>query len=117
MYIRTVNTSRKISGERVSDNPDNLIADLTTPGVVVAYYLSDGSSARARYPAGTIEDVETTLSVAKRTGKLIQVDSIDTLKGENMDTYIVPSAVIAVRVERAAAGDLLGAVAWEGSPP
>jgi hypothetical protein len=55
--------------------------------------------------------VETTLSVAKRAGKLIQVDSIDTLKGENMDTYIVPSAVIAVRVERAAAGDLLGAVA------
>jgi hypothetical protein len=29
----------------VSDNPDNLIADLTAPGVVVAYYLSDGSTA------------------------------------------------------------------------
>jgi hypothetical protein len=79
--------------------------------VVVTYYLSDGSTARARYPAGDIEAVEDTLRLARRTGKLLQVDSIDNLKEENMDRYIVPSAVVAVMIERAAVADLLGAVA------
>lgn len=56
------------------------VAELIKPGVLVAFYLSDGSTARSRYihdgARPIIEDVETTLSVAKRSGKLIQVDSI-----------------------------------------
>jgi hypothetical protein len=53
--------------------------------------------------------VETTLSLAKRTGKLINVDSIDEETGSSMDTQVVPAHIVAVRIEKQ--GDLLGAVA------
>lgn len=91
---------------------DQQVAELVKPGVLIAYYLSDGSTARARYKHDgarpVIEDVETTLSVAKRSGKLIQVDSIDAETNATMDTFIVPQHVIAVRIEKA--GDLLAKV-------
>jgi hypothetical protein len=45
----------------VAESPDNLIADLVKPGVAVSYHLSDGSTARASYVAGGIENVETLL--------------------------------------------------------
>jgi hypothetical protein len=70
----------------------------------VAFYLSDGTTARSRYlhdgQRPVIEDVETTLSVAKRSGKLIQVDSLEAETDSTMDTFIVPSHVIAVRAEK-----------------
>jgi hypothetical protein len=53
--------------------------------------------------------VETTLSLAKRTEKLIQVDSIDEETSASMDTYVIPQHIVAVRIEKQ--GDLLGAVA------
>lgn len=93
-----------------ADDPTQIIADLTTPGILVAFYLSDGTTARARYPAGTIEDVETTLSLAKRTGKLIQVDEADSDTDHTMDIFIVPSHVVLVKIEKNSAGGLLGAV-------
>jgi hypothetical protein len=102
--LRTLNGY--LHRERVSDSSDNLIADLTAPGVVVVYYLSDGSTARARYLAGTIEDVEATLSVARRTGKSIQVDSADSGTDGTMEIYLVPQQVVMVKIERA--GDPLG---------
>jgi len=56
-----------------------------------------------------IEDLETTLSAAKRSGKLLQVDSIDAETDSTMDTYVSAHHVIAVRVEKGL--DLAGAVA------
>jgi hypothetical protein len=80
------------------------IAELVRPGVLVAFYMADGSTARSRYvhdgARPVVEDVEATLSVAKRSGKLLQVDSIDAETDSTMDTFIVPSHVIAVRVEK-----------------
>jgi hypothetical protein len=58
-----VNTPQTKYSDRspVAESPDNLIADLVKPGVAVSYHLSDGSTARASYVAGGIENVETLL--------------------------------------------------------
>jgi hypothetical protein len=73
------------------------------PSLIVAYYMSDSSTARASYghdgQRPVIEDVET-LCESKPSGKLIQVDSIDAETDLTMDTFIVPSHVIAVRIEK-----------------
>ena len=45
----------------------------------------------------------------KKTGKLIQVDSIDEERDYNMDIFIVPQHVVTVRIEKS--GDRLEAVA------
>jgi hypothetical protein len=83
---------------RTVSTVEQQIADLIKPGVVDAWYLSDGSTARSRYPHDgarpVIEDVEATLSLAKRSGKLIQVDSIDAETDSAMDTFIVPQHVV-----------------------
>jgi ribosomal protein L18E len=83
---------------------ENLAASLRPHGVTVAFQLVDGTVARNNYAhdgqAPVISDVETTLSVAKRSGKMIQVDSIDDDCGYNMDLFIVPSQVVAVKVEK-----------------
>jgi hypothetical protein len=93
-----------------ADDPTQIVADLTTPGILVAFYLSDGTTARARYPAGTIEDVETTLSLAKRSGKLLAVDSADSDDDHAMEIYLVPQHVVMVKIEKSSAGVLLGKV-------
>jgi hypothetical protein len=100
----------KISGEQTVSEPtvEQQVAELVKPGILVVFYLSDGTTARARYPAGTIEDVESTLALARRTGKLLAVDSADSDRDAAMQTYLVPQHVVMVKIERA--GDLLGAV-------
>jgi hypothetical protein len=84
----------------MSADPTQIVADLTTPGILVAFYLSDGTTARAHYPAGTIEDVETTLSLAKRSGKLLAVDSADSDTDASMQIYLVPQHVVMVKIEK-----------------
>lgn len=104
IYVQNNPALKPLYWSQMSESRDNLIADLVKPGVVVAYYLSDGSTARARYPHDgarpVVEDVEATLALAKRTGKLLAVDSIDAETDATMDTFIVPQHVIAVRVEK-----------------
>jgi hypothetical protein len=82
------------------DSTDNLVADLTAPGVLVFYYLADGTTARARYfhdgARPIIEDVEDTLKASQEAGKLIPVDSLDSEVGGTLRRYIVPAAVVAV---------------------
>jgi hypothetical protein len=94
------------------DNADVLIAELVKEGVTVAYYMRDGSTARATYrhdnARPVVLDVEDTLRASKEQGKLIMVDSIDGENDFTMDTFISPDQAIAVRVEEA--GDLLGAM-------
>jgi hypothetical protein len=91
---------------------ENLAADLRPHGVTVAFQMVDGTTARNNYlhdgKADVISDVETTLSVAKRSGKMIQVDSIDDDHGHHMELFIVPSQVVAVKVEKVF--DVVGAV-------
>jgi hypothetical protein len=52
--------------------------------------------------------VETTLSVAKRSGKLIWVNSADIDTGSGMDIYTVRQQVVIVKIEKAL--DLTAAV-------
>ena len=47
--------------------------------------------------------------LSKKTGKLIQVDSIDGERDYNLDIFIVPQHVVTVRIEKS--GDRLEAVA------
>jgi hypothetical protein len=84
----------------VSESPENLIADLVDRGVSVSYHLSDGSTARARYLAGSVENVETLLQQKRDSGQLLQVDSIDDDEGAGSDLYVVVRAIVAVRVQK-----------------
>ena len=99
----------------LGDPTENLAADLRKPGRVVAYYLSDGSTARAAYlhddARPMVLDVMDTLAAAKEAGKLIQVDSIDDDDGHSLELFIDPNHVVSVKVEKAAASDSLGKVA------
>jgi hypothetical protein len=89
------------------------IQDLVRPRVLVVYYLSDGTTARARYfhdrQRSVIEDVADTLFAAQKKGRLIQVDSSDIDNGAQFDIYIHPAHIVEIKIEKA--GDLLGAVA------
>jgi hypothetical protein len=95
----------------MSENADNLIADLVKPGVLVCYYMSDASTARARYrhdgARPVILEVQDTLRAEREAGSLIQVNSIDAERDQAMDIFISAGHVIAVRIEKAA--DMLGA--------
>jgi hypothetical protein len=95
------------------DPVDTLIADLVAPGVLVVYYLSDGTTARARYfhdgARPIIKDIQDTLTAAKESNSLIQVESSDIDDGAQFDIYIHPDHIVEVKIEKA--GDLLGAVA------
>jgi hypothetical protein len=77
-----------------------LVVDLVKPGFSVSYHLSDGSTARARYLAGSIENVEALLQQKRDTGQLLQVDSIDDDEGAGSDLYVAVSHIVAVRVQK-----------------
>jgi hypothetical protein len=87
----------------MSESPDNLIANLVQQGVAVAFYLSDGTTARQRYPWDSGKDlaeaVELTISVAKRTGKGIQVESMDDGGGDGNLRFIAPAHIVAWVIE------------------
>ena len=72
--------------------------------VDVAYYLADGSTARARYPhdgnSDPIDAITALLNDKARSGKLLEVDSIDINSGTGSSIYIVPSQVQAIIVEK-----------------
>lgn len=79
-------------------------ADPSLTEVTVAYYLSDGTTARASYPnpsEGTdfVEAIERLIIEKKRTGKLLAVDSLDIASGGAAERFIVPGAVVAVVIE------------------
>jgi predicted DNA-binding WGR domain protein len=67
--------------------------------VSVAYYLSDGSTARARYPfdgqSDAVEEVETLIREKRRTGFGLAVDSLDSDQGVTAERFISPAHVVA----------------------
>jgi hypothetical protein len=75
-------------------------ADLTLTELTVAYYLSDGTTARASYPYDSNTDpaeaVEALIKEKKRAGKLLAVDSLDIAQGSGVERLIVPGAIVAV---------------------
>jgi hypothetical protein len=87
----------------VAESPDNLRADLVKPGVAVSYHLTDGSTARARYPfpagSDSVEGVENLLREKRRTGRLLAVDSIDDLEEAGTNLYVVVQHIVAVTVQ------------------
>jgi hypothetical protein len=97
----------------MSDPTDNLITDLVTPGVLVVYYLSDGTTARARYYHDSarpiILDIQDTIKAAKESSSLIQVESSDIDDGAQFDIWIHPDHIVEIKIEKQA--DPLGAVA------
>jgi hypothetical protein len=83
---------------------DNLIADLVTSGVLVVYYLSDGTTARARYfhdgKRPIILDIQDTITAAKESNSLVQVKSSDIDDGAQFDIYIHPDHIVEIKIEK-----------------
>jgi hypothetical protein len=84
----------------VAESPEPLLADLVKPGVQVSYHMGDGSTARASYVAGSIENVEALLQQKRDSGQLLQVDSIDDDEGAGADLYVVVQEIVAVRIQK-----------------
>ena len=76
-----------------------LAADPSLTSVAVAYYLSDGSTARATYPwdgqSDAVEAVETLIREKQRTGSGLAVDSLDSDQSVNAERFISPSQIVA----------------------
>jgi hypothetical protein len=87
----------------MTENADNLIADLVARGVLVSFWLCDGTTARQRYPWDGGDDlaeaVETTISVAKRSGKGILVESLDSEEGGGKLRFISPSHIVSWTIQ------------------
>jgi hypothetical protein len=62
--------------------------------------MGDGSTARASYVAGSIENVEALLQQKRDSGQLLQVDSIDDDEGAGADLYVVVQEIVAVRIQK-----------------
>lgn len=76
--------------------------DLTLTELTVAYYLSDGTTARASYPysdTDPAEAVEALIREKKRAGKGIAVDSFDSSTGTGAERFISPSHIVAWVIE------------------
>jgi hypothetical protein len=78
-------------------------ADLTLIELTVAYYLSDGTTARASYPYDSNTDpaeaVEALIREKKRSGSGIAVDSMDISSGTGAERFIAPSHIVAWVIE------------------
>jgi hypothetical protein len=76
-----------------------LAVDPSLTSVLVAYYLSDGTTARARYPwdgkSDAVEAVETLIREKKRSGSGLAVDSLDSEQDANAERFIAPSHIVA----------------------
>jgi hypothetical protein len=61
----------------------------------VAYYLSDGSSGRAKYPwdnqGDPVEAVQNLIREKKRSGSLLSVDSLDSSTDVGAERLITPT--------------------------
>jgi hypothetical protein len=76
-----------------------LAADPSLTSVLVAYYLSDGTTGRARYPwdgqSDAVEAVEMLIKEKKRSGSGLAVDSLDSDQDANAERFIAPSHIVA----------------------
>ena len=78
-------------------------ADPTLTELTVAYYLSDGTTARASYPYSNTdpaEAVEALIRDKKRQSKGLAVDSLDSETGAGAERFIAPSHIVAWVIER-----------------
>jgi hypothetical protein len=72
--------------------------DVSLTEVQVAYYLSDGTTARASYPstnADPVEAVEALIREKKRSGSGLAVDSLDIASSDGAERFIAPSHIVA----------------------
>ena len=76
-----------------------LTADPSLTFVAVAYYLSDGSTARACYPfdgqSDAVEAVETLLREKRRASSGLAFDSLDSDQPVGAERFISPSHIVA----------------------
>jgi hypothetical protein len=76
-----------------------LAADPSLERVQVAYYLSDGSTARASYPwdgqSDAVEGVETLIKEKRRSGSGLAVDSLDSNQAANAERFVSASHIVA----------------------
>jgi hypothetical protein len=87
----------------MTENAENLIADLVARGVLVSLWLSDGPRRDRDIPGmggdDLAEAVETTVSVAKRNGKGILVESLDSEEGGGKLCFISPSHIVSWTIQ------------------
>jgi hypothetical protein len=84
----------------VSEVAARHFADPSLTEITVAFYLSDGTTARASYPnppQGTdpTEAVEALIREKKRSGSGIAVDSMDSETGGALERFIAPAHIVA----------------------
>jgi hypothetical protein len=72
--------------------------DISVTEVQVAYYMSDGSTARAQYPSTNTDPtaaVEALLKEKKQSGAALAVDSLDSDQRQDAERFISPDHVVA----------------------
>jgi hypothetical protein len=84
----------------VSEVAARHFADPSLTEIAVAFYLSDGTTARSSYPIppeGTdpSEAVEELIRKKKRAGAGIAVDSMDSETGGALERFIAPAHIVA----------------------
>jgi hypothetical protein len=81
-----------------SETTARLEADPSLTSVAVAYYMSDGSTARASYPwdrqGDPVEAVETLLREKRRAGAGLAVDSLDSDASPIAERFISPAHIV-----------------------
>lgn len=90
-----------------SETTARLEADPSLTSVSVAWYLSDGTTARSSFPwdgqADSVEALENLLRDKRSSGYGLAVDSLDSDQTANAERFINPAHVVAWVVS--AAGD------------
>ena len=93
------NPEKELEKMSTTETTARLVADPSLTSVSVAYYLSDGSTARARYPwdgqGDAVEAVETLIREKRRSGSGLAVDSLDSDQDVNAERFISPNHICA----------------------